>query len=296
MPREDKRQKCRYWMLTGFDSEPSFDQFTMSAMLVGREICPNTKKEHYHACIQFVSEIRVTTIKKIFPKQNLVMKKDNKAEFFAYSKKDGDFTDYGIADHGNQGERGDFTELIESVDEGDRMSVLMIKHPKVVARHMSYTKLLVSNRKDRLALEKRKSKFDKPLKPWHQRTKEIIEREVCDRSVYWLYDESVGAGKSFMSGYLQTHHNAFIISGDKTADIAHAYDEQPVVVFDLPRTIADHMDHIYSVIESLKNGCIFSPKYESRTKMFDTPHVIVFAHFKPDLTKLSEDRWKVSSI
>jgi hypothetical protein len=91
MPREDKRPKSRYWMLTGFDSEPSFDQFTMNAMRVGREICPTTKKEHYHACIQFVSEIRVTTIKQIFPKQNLQMKKGNKAEFFAYSKKDGDF-------------------------------------------------------------------------------------------------------------------------------------------------------------------------------------------------------------
>jgi hypothetical protein len=161
---------------------------------------------------------------------------------------------------------------------------------------MPYTKLLVSNRKDRLALEKRKSKFAKPLKQWQQGIKDIIEGEVCDRSVYWMYDESGGAGKSFMSGYLQTHHNAFVNSGGKTADIAHAYDEQPIVVFDLPRTIVDHMDHIYSVIESLKNGCIFSGKYESRTKTFDAPHVIVFANFKPDLTKLSADRWKVSSI
>ncbi len=55
------------------------------------------------------------------------MKKGNKAEFFAYSKKEGDFTDYGIADHGNQGERCDFAELIESVDEGDSMPVLMLK-------------------------------------------------------------------------------------------------------------------------------------------------------------------------
>ena len=296
MPREDKRPKCRYWMLTGFEAEPVFDNFTMQAMRVGREICPTTNRDHYHACIQFVDEIRMTTIKNIFPKQNLGMKKGSRTEFFAYAKKEGDFTDYGMPDHGTQGERNDFAELIESVEEGVSFSNLMLKHPKIVARHMPYTKLLVSNRKDKLALEKRKSKYDKPLKDWQSSVKQIIEGEVCDRSVYWMYDESGGAGKSFMSGYLQTHHNAFIISGGKVADIAHAYDEQPIVVFDLPRTIADHMDHIYSVIESLKNGCIFSGKYESRTKTFETPHVIVFANFKPDLTKLSEDRWKVSSI
>ncbi len=87
-----------------------------------------------------------------------------------------------------------------------------------------------------------------------------------------------------MSGYLQTHHNAFIVSGGKVADIAHAYDEQPIVCFDLSRTMVDHCDHVYSMIEKFKDGCIFSGKYESRTKIFDVPHVIVFANFKPDLT------------
>jgi len=124
MPRDDTRPKSRYWMLTGFDDEPSFDQFTMNAMRVGREICPTTKKEHYDACIQFTKIIRVTAIKQIFPKQNLLVNQCNRAEFFAYSKKDGDFTDYGIADHGNQGERTDLGELIASVDEGDNFDTL----------------------------------------------------------------------------------------------------------------------------------------------------------------------------
>ena len=76
------------------------------------------------------------------------MKKGNKAEFFAYSKKDVDFTDYGIADHGNQDERNDFGELIEAVDEGDNLGTLIRKFPKVVTRHMSYTKMLISKRSD----------------------------------------------------------------------------------------------------------------------------------------------------
>jgi len=103
-------------------------------------------------------------------------------------------------------------------------------------------------------------------------------------------------GKSFMSGHLETQHNAFIVSGGKVADIAHPYKAEPVVVFDLSRTMVDHCDHIYTIIEKLKDGCLFSGKYQSHSKIFDSPHVIVFANFKPDLTKLSIDRWKVVSI
>lgn len=296
MPREDKRPKSRYWILTGFASEPSFDQFTMNAMRVGREICPTTKREHWHASIQFTDEIRVTTLKQIFPKENLAMKKGNKAEFFAYSKKDGEFTDYGTVDHGNQGERNDFAELIESIDEGDDLGTVMRKFPKVVARHMPYTKLLISNRSAALALAKRKLRYNKPLKPWQQRLKDIMEGDVSDRYVYWLYDAVGGAGKSFMSGYLQTHYSAFIVSGGKVCDLAHAYNGEPIVVFDLPRTIADHCDHVYTMIEKFKDGCIFSGKYESHTKVFDVPHVVVFANFEPDFSKLSKDRWQFSSI
>jgi len=37
---------------------------------------------------------------------------------------------------------------------------------------------------------------------------------------------------------------------------------------DLSRTQADKIDHIYSLVESFKNGRIFSPKYEGISKTF----------------------------
>ena len=92
---------------------------------------------------------------------------------------------------GNQGERGDFAELIESVDEGVSFGTLMLKHPKIVARQMPYTKLLVSNRKDALALAARKLRYDKPLREWQSNLRLVIEADVCDRSVYWYYDVSL---------------------------------------------------------------------------------------------------------
>jgi hypothetical protein len=47
----------------------------------------------------------------------------------------------------------------------------------------------------------------------------------------------------------------------KIADIAHANSIEPIVIFDLTRTQADTvMDHVYALIDSFKNGRIFSPK------------------------------------
>jgi hypothetical protein len=76
----------------------------------------------------------------------------------------------------------------------------MRKFPKTVSRFMPYTKKLIEDRKDKLAFEKCKSKYSKPLRQWQSDLKLIIEGEVCDRSVYWHYDATGGAGKSFMSG------------------------------------------------------------------------------------------------
>jgi hypothetical protein len=49
---------------------------------------------------------------------------------------------------------------------------------------------------------------------------------------------------------------------------SHAFNYEKTVLVDLARTQADKMDHIYSLMESFKNGRIFSPKYENISKTF----------------------------
>jgi len=80
----------------------------------------------------------------------------------------------------------------------------------------------------------------------------------------------------------------------KSADIKHSYQGQEIVVFDFCRAMQNHVN--YEVIESIKNGIMFSPKYESKMKIYKKPLVIVFANFEPDESKLSKDRWKIIRI
>jgi hypothetical protein len=60
-------------------------------------------------------------------------------------------------------------------------------------------------------------------------------------------------GKSWMASYLSTI-GAFIVTNGKIAYIAHAYNNEKIVIFDLSRTQVDKIDHIYALMESFKNG------------------------------------------
>ena len=49
-------------------------------------------------------------------------------------------------------------------------------------------------------------------------------------------------------------------------------------------------------MESIKNGRVFSAKYESKMKVFDPPHVICFANFEPKREAMSADRWAIVDL
>lgn len=115
-----------------------------------------------------------------------------------------------------------------------------------------------------------------------------------DRKVLWVWDATGNTGKTFLGEWLCVHRNAFLITGGKHADIAYAYNLEPYVVFDLTRDQAERIP--YPVIESFKNGYLFSPKYESCTKRFAPARVVVFANYRPDEARLSADRWDIRNI
>ena len=49
-------------------------------------------------------------------------------------------------------------------------------------------------------------------------------------------------------------------------------------------------------MENLKDGRLFSEKYEPRIKRFKPPHKFVFANRWPDFSKLSLDRWVLMDL
>lgn len=98
----------------------------------------------------------------------------------------------------------------------------------------------------------------------------------------------------FVFRWLVEHKQAFYCNGGKATDLCHAYNGQPICIFDYVRDAKEYVG--YGVIEQLKNGILFSPKYESGLKRFDIPHVFIFANFLLEDGKFSADRIKLYEL
>lgn len=135
------------------------------------------------------------------------------------------------------------------------------------------------------------------LRVWQLRVVRMLnlpDARNDDRSIIWIVDKEGNKGKSFLSFYLKHQYNAFRITGKvKSTDFAYAYNEEPIVIFDLARDSENYVN--YDLMEEIKNGSLWSPKYESAVKTFHHISVIVlvFSNYEPNYSKVSYDRWKM---
>lgn len=140
-----------------------------------------------------------------------------------------------------------------------------------------------------------------------QEQKDIADRfkdyedPLFGRKVYWFFEEKGNWGKSILCKYLVDQEEAFIVQG-KNNDILFGISEYvskhgnspKIVIVDVPRCNQGHVS--YQAIESIKNGCLYSSKYESGMIRFDSPHVLVFSNQIPEVHNLSADRWEIEYL
>jgi hypothetical protein len=128
------------------------------------------------------------------------------------------------------------------------------------------------------------------FRPWQAAVIEICKGKVHNRHIYWIEDPKGAAGKSRLTTYMCREMNAIELDG-RQMDAAFSYTGQKIVIFDLARAVeAATLKDLYIVGEKLKNGQIYSSKYQSRLKVFDVPHVIYFSNSPPPIGVWSADR------
>jgi len=136
------------------------------------------------------------------------------------------------------------------------------------------------------------------LYPWQQELLRLIREETPNsRSIYWIYDKIGNNGKSELCKFLAWNKLSMYIQSGKASDIKNILMEKKNsrdICIDLSRSNENFVS--YTVMEELKNGYIFSGKYEGGFKFITTPNVFVFANFLPDLSKMSEDRWVIKEL
>lgn len=271
--------------------------------IIGEEVAPKTGTPHLQGYIQLGKQIRFNGLIKLFhsldmkphienargtPEQNINYCKG------LTKKKTPNEVVHEWGELKAQGRRSDIEDLYEMVKEGRTDVELMEESPRDYAKYYK----AIDRMRQNLTYETNKkylleSSQKLELRPWQSEALKVLE-EQDDRQVLWVVDPVGNNGKTTLAKYLTAVNDAFYVQNGKCTDIAYAYNYEEYVVFDFTRSQEEHIN--YSVIESFKNGLIFSPKYNSNMKLFRPCKVIVMSNFMPDLSKLSKDRWNIMRL
>lgn len=152
--------------------------------------------------------------------------------------------------------------------------------------------------------------FPKPIKiiqnlyPWQTKIEQLINTEPDDRKIHWFWEKKGHTGKSAFVKYLLTKYlplgKMCFLDGDKKSDLINrVYNTDmntcDTILYDLSRSTGGCI--CYDTLESLKNGIICNTKYETGYKIFNSPHIIIFANEPPtEPWRMSKDRWVIERL
>lgn len=283
--------RARNWCFTDFSlNDPSFDSESMHYLKYQVELCPDTDRLHIQGYVQFKEQVRFNGAKaKISPTAHIEVARGTPQENAEYCGKE-ESRVMGPIEHGeikmtNQGKRTDIRDALEAITTKRKWSDVILD-PEIATAISSRMKWA----KEVYQASRTKPICDITLWKWQAELEKELKGNPDSRKIIWYYDEYGNTGKSTMARWLVANTDTIVTEGKK-ADVLYGYQGERIVIFDLSRSTEEYTP--YDTIEKLKNGVYFNTKYESGMRVYDQPHVVVFANFEPDRTKMSADRWDV---
>lgn len=256
-PHRDTRSRA--FTVTSFDADShavSMSRLSQQsvAWIIGKEICPETGREHLQCYFRFKNQKRFSTMKTALPGAHIESAKADDQANYKYCSKEGDFK----------------TNIVPKVSQEELKEMVL------------------------------KSYDDVKWRPWQKDVLDIVETDPDGRTIVWIYEPDGNCGKSFLAKFLCCREGTIISSG-KCSDVFNqvnvailAGTRPRLVICDVPRVCKDFVS--YQALEKLKDGCLFSGKYEGGVLIFPPTHVICFANQMPDTSKMSGDRWRIYEI
>lgn len=264
------------------------------------EACPTSGRPHLQGYAEFKDKVTCTMLRNLIGGSvHLESPNGTRAQCRRYCMKPdtqllppcefGEFAE-------TQGKRNDLQSAIDCMLEHD-FDTMIAEHPAAFVRsgrglRELYCRLRPAEISDQ-HLE---------LRPWQAAVVSAVAGQPDDRTIYWVTDVTGGAGKSRLARHLVAEHGGLVLSG-KLADMAYilagsleSSRKPKVAVFDISRAAAEHVQHLYSMAEMIKNGLVVSNKYESRQLVFDPIHVVFFSNQSWDRSKFSHDRVKEMNL
>jgi len=112
-----KRQRMRNVCFTAWNVDIEYDTEYMKYLVIGKEVCPSTGKEHLQGYCEFVKPTDFSIVKKLLGENtHLEPRVSTAARASDYCKKDNNFKEYGTI--GKQGKRTDLDAVVEDICDG----------------------------------------------------------------------------------------------------------------------------------------------------------------------------------
>lgn len=250
---------------------------------------------HLQGFVIFSTNQRFNAVKQLIgDRAHLELARGTSVQARDYCKKDGVFTEGGVFP-ASAGKRSDLDAYFEWSDAFCRDNgrspdtpEVAKAHPKIAVKFPRATKI------SRLRFEQVSTIVGDP-RPWQSSLEDALEEEPDDRSIKFVVDPVGGEGKSWFKCYYFSKYpeKTQLLGMGKRDDIAYSIDTaKSVFLFDIPRGQMQYFN--LSILESIKDRMIFSPKYSSTMKMLrSVPHVVVFCNEQPDLNALTSDRFDI---
>lgn len=139
------------------------------------------------------------------------------------------------------------------------------------------------------------------LFPWQQTVINMIKEEEDTRIIHCILNERGDLGKSTFVTYCGVNGIAHCIPPLNTfleiMQIIQNLSKIGCYLFDMPKAMDKKcLKGFYSAVETIKDGRAYDPRYHFKQDYFDIPNVFVFTNTHPDLSLLSNDRWRIWSI
>ena len=259
---------------------------------VGKEV-GESGTPHLQGFVQFAVRLRMQTVKSLpgFARAHLEVRRGTPVEAAKYTQKDGDFIEDGTIV--TQGARTDLKELHKAMMLGTSHDMMIeLFGGKYIRAKRSLDESVTKSKKARTMEKIAEGMMEAKLRYWQEEVLKKLDAQG-DRKILFVVDQEGNMGKTWLAKYLMTVRNAFYTNCTVYHDVTYAYQGEPIVVFDIPRSL-EMMN--YGTIGAIKNGVMFSHKYEAKAKLFHVPKVVVFMNVDPDLSKLSKDVWQIVEI
>ena len=136
---------------------------------------------------------------------------------------------------------------------------------------------------------------------WEKELHSILLNKPDDRTIHWIYEKKGCRGKTTFQKWCYLNLERCITLSGKPSDMKNGILQYyiknntfPLIVF-MNISRDNHLND-FSGIEAIKDMFFYSPKYEGGMVCGPSPHVMIFANYKPETYHLSKDRWNIKKI